>query len=151
MNSRWLLISFAVLLSVSAVARSSDEPLDALKARAENARPQDQVHLFAEIARREVNEADRFYTAGDIAAATQAVDDLVRYATRATDAAQKTGKHLKETEILLRSTARRLDDVRKTLNFDDRPYVEAAVKQVEKLRQQLLDQMFRVSSKDSKP
>ncbi len=57
----------------------------------------------------------------------------MRYAARATEAAQKSGKHLKDTEILLRATARRLDDVGRTLNFDDRPYVEAAVKQVEKL------------------
>jgi len=151
MNARWFRSSLAVLLLLTfAVAKGSEEPLDALKARAEKARPQDQVHLFAEIAYREVNEADRFYTDGDITGATKAVDDLVRYAGRAADAAQKTGKHVKDTEILLRSTARRLDDVRKTLNFDDRPYVEAAVKQVEKFRQQLLDQMFGASAKDNK-
>ena len=152
MNARCLGISLAVLLlSALALGKNADESLDALKARAEKARPQDQAHLFAEIAYREVNEADRFYTEGDIAAATKAVDDLVSYAARATDASQKTGKHLKDTEILLRSTARRLDEVRKTLNFDDRPYVEAAVKQVEKLRQQLLDQMFGGSSRGNKP
>jgi len=152
MNSHRLGIALAVLLlSILALGKNADEPLDALKARAEKARPQDQVHLFAEIASREVNEADRFYTQGDIAAATKAVDDLVSYAARAADAAQKTGKHLKDTEILLRSTARRLDDVRRTLNFDDRPYVEAAVKQVERDRQQLLDHMFGGSSKDKKP
>jgi len=152
MNAPWFRIPLAILLlSALTVGRNTEEPLDALKARAEKARPQDQAHLFAEIAYREVNEADRFYTDGDIAAATKAVDDVVRYAGRATEAAQKTGKHLKDTEILLRSTARRLDDLRKTLNFEDRPYVEAAVKQVEKLRQQLLDQMFGMSSKVGKP
>ena len=148
---RWLQIPLAVLLlSAVAVAKSTEEPLDALKARAENARPQDQAHLFATIARREVNEADRFYTEGDITNATKAVDDVVQYAARATEAAQKSGKHLKDTEILLRATARRLDDVRKTLNFEDRPYVETAVKQVEKLRQQLLDHMFGAPAKESK-
>jgi len=149
---RWLHIPLAVLLlSAFAVAKSAEEPLDALKARAENAKPQDQAHLFATIARREVNEADRFYTEGDITNATKAVDDVVHYAARATEAAQKSGKHLKDTEIVLRATARRLDDVGRTLNFDDRPYVEAAVKQVEKLRQQLLDHMFGAPSKESKP
>ena len=148
---RWLHIPLAVLLlSAFAVAKSAEEPLEALKARAENAKPQDQAHLFATIARREVNEADRFYTEGDITNATKAVDDVVHYAARATEAALKSGKHLKDTEILLRATARRLDDVRRTLNFEDRPYVEAAVKQVEKLRQKLLEQMFGLSSKESK-
>ena len=148
---RWLHIPLAVLLlSAFAVAKSAEEPLDALKARAENAKPQDQAHLFATIARRDVDEADRFYTEGDITNATKAVDDLVRYAARATEAALKSGKHIKDTEILLRATARRLNDVGRTLNFDDRPYVEAAVKQVEKLRQQLLDHMFGAPSKESK-
>ncbi len=151
MTRRWLRIPIAVLLlAVCVSAKGTEEPLEALKARAENARPQNQGHLFATIARREVNEADRFYTEGDIANATKAVDEVVRYADRATEAAQKSGKHLKNTEILLRQTARRLDDVRKTLNFDDRPYVEAAVKQVEKVRQKLLDQMFGLSSKANK-
>ena len=62
----------------------------------------------------------------------------------------KSGKQLKSTEILLRETARRLNDVSKTLNFDDRTYVEAAVKQVEKSRQQILDQMFGLPSKETK-
>ena len=148
---RWLQIPLAVLLlSACAVAKGAEEPLDALKARAENARPAEQAHLFATIARREVNEADRFYTEGDITNATKAVDDVVHYAARATEAAQKSGKHLKDTEIVLRATARRLDDVRKTLNFEDMPYVEAAVKQVEKLRRKLLEQMFGPQTKENK-
>ena len=148
---RWLLISFAVAVLAACVsAKTRDETLENLKARAESARPQDQGSLFAAIASREVNEADRYYTEGDIAKATQAVDEVVRYAGRAAEAAQKSGKHLKNTEISLRATARRLDDVRKTLSFEDRSYVEAAVKQVEKLRQELLEHMFGPQSKESK-
>ena len=147
----WLRISLAVfVLGALLCAKNTEEPLDALKARAESARPQDQGRLFATIARREVEEADRFYTQGDIANARKAVSEVVRYAGRATEAAQKSGKHLKNTEIILRATARRLDDVGKTLNLEDRPEVDNAVKQVEKFRQQLLDQMFGLSSKESK-
>ncbi len=148
---RWLLIPIVVTVLAACVsAKITNEPLEALKARAESARLQDQAPLFAAIARREVIEADRFYTEGDITKAKQAVDDVVSYAGRATEAAQKSGKHLKDTEILLRQTERRLDDVRKTLNFEDRSYVEAAVKQVEKFRQKLLEQMFGLQSKESK-
>ncbi len=147
----WLRIPLAVVLLTALVsAKNAEEPLDALKARAEQSRPQDRGHLFATIARREVNEADRFYTEGDIVNARKAVDEVVRYAGRAAEAAQKSGKHLKNTEILLRQTGRRLDDVRKTLNFEDRPDVEAAVKQVEKSRQKLLEQMFGLPSKEGK-
>jgi hypothetical protein len=148
---RWLRIPLAVLLLSSfAVATTAEEPLDVLKARAESARVQSQPRLFATVARREVDEADRLYTEGDITNAKKAVDEVVRYAARATEAAQSSGKHLKDTEILLRQTARRLDEVRKTLNFEDRPDVEAAVKQVEKSRQKLLEHMFGLPSKESK-
>jgi hypothetical protein len=144
------LLPALLLLATLVCAKNTDEPLDTLKARAESARPQDQPHLFATVARREVNEADHFYTEGDIPNAKKAVGEVVHYAGRAADAAQSSGKHLKETEILLRQTARRLDDVGKTLNFDDRPDVTAAVKQVEEFRQKLLDRMFGVSPKDGK-
>lgn len=151
MIMRWLPIPMAVLLVAGCLAaKSTEEPLEALKTRAEHARVPEQPHLFATIARREVNEVDRFYTEGDITNATKAVDDLVRYADRAAETAQKSGKHLKDTEIVLRETARRLDDVRKTLNFEDRPQVEAAVKQLEKFRQQLLDHMFGPSKESKK-
>lgn len=148
---RWLgLLSAAFLLLTSVSAKNAEEPLDALKARAESARPHEQPHLFAIIARREVNEADHFYTDGDIANAKKAVEEVVHYAGRAADAASSSGKHLKDTEIQLRETARRLDDVGKTLNFEDRPAVTAAVKQVEEFRQKLLDRMFNVPSKEGK-
>ena len=146
---RWFGLLSAVFLLVALLcAKNTDEPLDALKARAENARPQEQAHLFASIARREVNEADHFYTEGDIANAKRAVAQVVQYAARAADAASSSGKHLKDTEIQLRETARRLDDVAKTLNFEDRPDVAAAVKQVEESRRKLLDRMFGVAPKE---
>ena len=148
---RWLFTSFVIaLLALGVSAKTADEPLEVLKARAESARPGDQGPLFAAIASREVNEADRSYTEGDIPKAMQAVDEVVRYAGRAAEAAQKSGKHLKHTEISLRETARRLDVVRKTLSFEDRAYVEAAVKQVEKRRQELLERMFGPQSKEGK-
>lgn len=151
MTVRWFHIPIVVgMLAGCFYAKNTEEPLETLKTRAQSARPHDQPHLFATIAHREVNEADHFYTEGDVTSATKTVDELVRYAARAADAATKTGKQLKSTEILLRETARRLNDVSKTLNFDDRTYVEAAVKQVEKSRQQILDQMFGLPSKETK-
>ena len=59
MNTRWLGIPLAVLLlPVLALGKNAEEPIDALKARAEKARPQDQAHLFAEIASPQYRNAD---------------------------------------------------------------------------------------------
>ena len=148
---RWLYILLSViLLTAGAAAKKADEPLDALKARAETAKPSDQARLFATIAGREVSEADHFYTEGDIDRAKISVEVVVRYADRAGAAAKNSGKHLKDTEIQLRQTARRLDDLRKTVNFEDRADLENAVKEVEKTRQELLDHMFGPPPKERK-
>src|ERR671931_510552 len=56
---RWLQIAIAVLLlAFLSLAKSADQPLDALKARAESARPNEQGRLFATIARREAGGRD---------------------------------------------------------------------------------------------
>jgi soluble cytochrome b562 len=146
-------ISAALLLiaAMTLAGAKKDESLEELKARAESAKLSDQPALFARIARMEVDEADRHYTAGDVAAGKKAVQEVVQYAQRAGEAARKSGKHQKPTEIELRHIARRLDDLRKTLNFDDRPEVEAAVRQVEQIRQHLLDHMFGLKAQERKP
>ncbi len=146
---RALRLSIAFLL-LATVAVAAEEPLDTLKTRAEAAKPQDQDRLFARIARREVDEADRFYTEGDIPKAKERVDEVVRYAQRAGESAAKYGKHAKDTEIVLRETVRRLENLAKTLNVEDRPDVETAAQRVENIRQGVLDHMFGVKSKADK-
>lgn len=136
-----ILVSVFLLASFCAAGRK-EEPLESLKARAEAARPSEQGHLFAEVAWREVEVANSYYTAGEVEKAQAAVQEVVSYAEKAQAAAQKSGKKLKETEITIRKTARRLDDVRKTLAFEDRPAVAAAIERLEQVRKALLDQMF---------
>jgi hypothetical protein len=139
---------FALLLSVSA-SFGYDESLQALVARAEAARPQDQPGLYTEIAERQVVAADKLYTAGKVDDAVAAVKDVVKYSDKARDAAVKTGKRLKQTEIIVRKMAAKLRDVKRSLSYEDQPPVQEAVDHLESLRTDLQAHMF--GSKSEKP
>jgi hypothetical protein len=144
----WVLI-LAVLLaaSVAAFARK-EESVAELKARAESARPEDQPSLYTELARRQIESANQLYEAGKVDDARAAVNDVVTYSDKAREAATRTGKKLKQTEIGVRKMAARLRDIKRTLAFEDQAAVQDAIDQLERMRTELLARMF--GKKDEK-
>jgi flagellar basal body L-ring protein FlgH len=136
-----VLLAGIALTAVLARARS-EEPLETLKQRADSARADDRPGLCVDVAERQLKAADHLYTDGKSQEAGTAVTDVVNYSTQAAEAATKTGKRLKNTEIALRKMAEKLRDIKRTLAFDDQPPVEAAATKLETLRSQLLKRMF---------
>jgi hypothetical protein len=128
-------------LALPAYGKKEDSLEDLIK-RAESARLQDQPSLYIELAQRRLKDADDLYTAGKTDEARVAIEDVVTYADRATAAATKSGKKLKNTEIAVRKMAARLRDLKRTLSFDDQPPVQAAADHLEKMRTELLTRMF---------
>jgi len=140
---RPLFLVLLVVLSLPAFARKP-ESVDELKARAAAARePKQQVDLFIKITERQLQAADNAYSSGDIPQARAALDDVVEYGVKAAQTSVASGKKMKHTEIALRKVSARLEDIRKTLNVDDRPPVAAAVDKLEQARTDLLSRMFR--------
>lgn len=134
-----LLLSCAAL---SAWASWDDEPIEKLIARAET-RSDSQAEHCADVARREVEIANQYYTNGEVPKAEEAVKMAVSYSHKALEAGKRTHKKLKETDITLRKTSRRLADVGQTLAFEDKPVVKDAVEKIEEIRSELLNIMFR--------
>lgn len=135
----------ALLLSgaaFSAPASWNDEPIEKLIARAET-RSDGQAEHCADVARREVEIANQYYTTGDVPKAEEAVKLAVTYSERALEAGKRTHKKLKETDITLRKSSRRLADVGQTLAFEDKPLVKQAVEKIEQIRSELLTLMFK--------
>ena len=58
---------------------------------------------------------------------------------------------MKETEIILRETQRRVEAVKRTLAAEDRPPLDQVEKKIEQYRQDLLDEMFGSKKKEKKP
>lgn len=130
-----------VVTSLTALA-SKAETLQELMARAEAARPEDRPALYVEIAERQLKTADELYGAGKVDEATAALKDVVTYSEKAHDSSLQSGKRLKGTEIALRKMSARLRDIKRTLNFEDQPPVQAAADRIENLRTNLLTKMF---------
>jgi len=130
----------ALLLCALSLAAADDKPLDALKAEAQRA---DQPRLYAEVVKRQVEVANDFYTAGDIEKAEATISEIVSFSEKCLESAQA-GKErkLKSTELTLYKAGRRLEEVRRSLNFDDQPKVKDAVQAIEKTRRELLAIMF---------
>ncbi len=137
-----LAIPLLLLLAASAgLAASDEEPIEKLIARAD-VRSDNQAEHCADVARREVEVANQRYTNGDVQKAVEAVNMAVTYTQKALDAAKRTHKRLKETDLTLRRTSRRLSDVGQTLAFEDKPVVKEAVEKIEQARSQILTLMF---------
>lgn len=140
---RLRIIIIAVLLAGSCQAfASKPETLQELIARAESAKPEDRPALYVEIAGRQLTSADGLYTAGKVDDARTAVQDVVTYSEKAHDAAIQSGKKLKSVEITFRKMAAKLRDIRRSVNFDDQPPLQAAADRLENLRTDLLSHMF---------
>ena len=131
-----------LLLAPLACLALAGETLEELKAKAAAASGGEQAVLYTRVAREEVELANQRFTDGNVDQGHAAVREAVGYAEKARDAARTSRKKLKQTEMAIRKTARRLNDIGKTLALDDRPAVEQAVKELERIQDQLLEAMF---------
>jgi hypothetical protein len=129
-------------LALFATPPAKDESIPQLISRADAARMEDRPPLYAEIAERQLHNADQLYIEGKVEEAQAAVQEVVTYSDKASEAAAETGKKLKNTEIALRKMSEKLRDMKRSLAFDDQPPVQAAIDHLEKLRTNLLNRMF---------
>lgn len=141
MRTRIFLLMLLAAASLAAFA-FNEESLDQLIARAESARPDDRPALYLTIARRKAEVADKFYDDGNPEAGSAALQDVVTFSKKATDAGISTGKKLKNTEITLRKMAEKFRDIKRTVAFDDQAPIQNAVDELEKMRTDLLSAMF---------
>jgi len=132
------------LVCVSALPclAKEQESLADLKTRADAAKLQDQPHLYMDVADRQLETATQKFNAGDSEAALASLQDVVTYAQKAQDAALKSRKHLKQTEISLRKAVTRLRDLKRAVAFEDRQPLQNAIDDLEKMRTDLLTRMF---------
>jgi len=141
--NRKLMIPIGLLgLALTALAPArDDEPIEKLIEKA-NSAGDHKAELFAKVARRQVEIANDEFVKGDVQQAYAAVRAVGEYSDKALQAAHQYRKKLKETELTLRATSRRLNDVEQTLAFEDRPLLKQVVEHVEDIRSDLLHLMF---------
>lgn len=142
-----IVISILALLPIS---YGWQKNIDSLKQEVDRAQGGHQAKLASELAENLVGVADQQFTEGSNQQAQGTVQDVLKYAQIARDAAVKSRDNLKQTEIRLRTTQRRLEALKRTLTVEDRPPLDAVEKKIEDFRQDLLDAMFSPKKKKDK-
>jgi hypothetical protein len=144
------ILLLTLVLALGALCGAKDETVDEMKARFESTHLEDRPGLGIRIAFHQLHNADKLYGEGNVEQARAAVEDIVSYSEKASDAATQTKKHLKNVEIDVRKMADKLRDIKRTLAFEDQPPVEQAVRRLEDIRTALLKEMFAKDKKEKK-
>ncbi len=143
---------WGTLLTITAVVAlgygfSKELTLEQLKSRLQTAKPEDRATLSAQVAERQVENADKLYSAGKSEEAVQAIHEVISYSEQAQKAAEQSGKKLKNVEIAVHRMAHRLTGIKRSLPFDDQATVQEAVERLDKIDSDLLNRMFGKNAK----
>src|SRR5215472_6813163 len=135
-----LAIVIIALSAANLIALPNQPTVEELKASLQNAKPEERANLALKIAERQVAAADRLYYDGKIEEADAAIKDVVTYTEQAGQG--MSSHHLKSAEISVRKMAHRLNDIKRTLSYDDQAPVQSAIDALEKVRTGMLERMF---------
>lgn len=137
---------FSMLATLCALA-GGETSVDELKDRVSKASVEDRPPLCIHICERQLDNANRFYAAGDFAKWQAALVDVAAFAEQARDYAIQSRKHEKASEIAVRKMARKLADLKHTVAHDDQKQVQDTIDRLERVRDDLLAAMFHKGGK----
>ena len=143
----WGPIILAGIALGASLAAPNQPTVEDLKARVQNARPEERAGLALEIAERQVAAADKLFSDGKTEEAQAAIKDVVSYAGQAGEATAQTGRRIKNTEIAMRKMAHRLADMKRSVSYQDQETLQSAIDSLEKVRTDLLNKMFGKNAK----
>lgn len=117
-------------------------PSTDLQRKADQASGVECARLSMQAANHLLEEANRSFGAGNVRAGHDAIDRSLHFARRAVDCTLQTRKGEKPTEIGLRNLIRRMNDVLRTLDSEDRPHLSHSVAELEEQRDRVLRAIF---------
>ncbi len=140
-------IAVAALLALVVITAAAAEPaqqlsVEDLKARATSASVGDRPHLCVQIAERQLDATDKLYASADVDKAQSTLADVVTYSEQARDYAIQSHKYQKQTEIAVRTMARKLADIRHAVAHNDQQPIQEAIGRLQRVRDDLLASMF---------
>jgi hypothetical protein len=115
----------------------------ALQAKADQAQPRDRCFLYAELVSRLADLAGWQFNSGDSVQASETLKLVQRYAEKIHMDVADDSKKLKDAELLVQRTSIRLKDILSEVSYEDRPALEATLRQLNQVQEQLLTQFFK--------
>src|SRR5215472_17460671 len=119
------------------------QALIAREAKAAQASPKEQCFLYAEIVHDMTEIAGQELSSGDFAHASETLKSVQKYAEKMHMGMAGDTRKLKNAEILMRHTAFRLNEILHGAALDDRPSLEATLKQLDQVQSELMMQVFK--------
>jgi len=141
-------MSFGMMLAATLTAQPREEAtVESLKARISSASAGEKPHLCIAVAQLQLAEADKLYATSDVDKAQTALTDVVTYSELARDYAIQSHKYQKQSEIAVRGMTRKLTDILHSLGHQDQVAVKDAVTRLQRVRDDLLNAMFKKGAK----
>lgn len=141
----------ALLLSTSSPARAAainealpdEQVLSQLELRAQQANPREQCFLYTELVHTMTEIAGKQMLAGEIEHASASLKRVEHYAQLIHLGLANDTKRLKNAEMLMHHTTHRLADYMHAASSDDRETLQATLKQLNLVQDELLTQVFK--------
>lgn len=118
------------------------QTLNQLEQRAEQANPRDQCYLYTQLVHTMTELAVKEMADGDDDQASATLKQINRYAHLIQVNLEQNTKRLKNAEMLMHHTTLRLAQALHLASEDDRTTVQATLKQLDLIQDQILDQVF---------
>jgi hypothetical protein len=115
----------------------------ALQAKADQAQPRHRCFLYAELVSRLTDLAGWQFNSGDSVQASETLKLVQQYAEKIHMDVADDSKKLKNAELLVRRTSIRLKDILSEASYEDRPALEATLRELNQVQEQLMMQFFK--------
>jgi len=132
-----------LLMLCIAIAGEAQEPaLKVLQAKADAARGVQCAQLSMHVARHSLEDAHQLFRNGNVDAAHEAIGTMLHYARRSVECTLEARKRQKPVEIELRALIRRVREVARTVDADERVRLTQGEEELERERDRLLKEIF---------
>ena len=113
-----------------------------LEARAEHAATREQCYLYTELVQAYIELAGHQVSAGEMEQAQASLKRVQSFTERAHAGMAKDSKRLKDAEMVVHAATYRLEQAMHTVSDEDRTVFETTMKQLNKVHEELLSQVF---------
>jgi hypothetical protein len=136
------LLLFVTPVFASGVKAPDSDKIAELEQRAEKAQPDQQCYLFAQLVSQMGDVVDRQLASGDVHAAQQSLAKMEAYAGKIHQTINPKDKKLKESEILVRHAARRVEGMFQQAAYDQQDMFRGAMHKLNALQAELMLNVF---------
>jgi hypothetical protein len=135
--------AFAADKSKSTSEQQAAARIEELKHKIDHDSERDICIDSADLVREMVEQFNNEMNAGELQPAQQTLNDIGTYADKARDAAKNSHHKLKQAELTLHRSARRLSDIGQALSIEDRPAITEVVRRIDAADDYILNQVFK--------